>query len=257
MSRLVDCTPGDWAPWSPCDCDSEPPIKTRDRTCPEECPECDDTCTSQKQECDLEECPLPTPKECQGPWEEWGPCDAVCGTGTPSRERPCLCGAPGCPGCEEDNAETEECEGDTSLMCVPGEWSEFGECEAECDQAGQQFRHRDCECPPELGDDVPEDCDCGPLEECKTCMGAPCSCPGDWEEWGPCDGMCGSGYRERIKKDPCAFDANGNPAPPQVETESCGEPEVCEPGEWSEWTPCDAECDSFGLVFSVLLNLKP
>ena len=49
------------------------------------------------------------------------------------------------------------------------------------------------------GDEVPEDCDCGPLDECKTCYGPPCSCPGEWEEWGPCDGPCGSGYRTRLK----------------------------------------------------------
>ena len=153
---LEKCEPGDWAPWSECDCETEPPIKTRERNC--DCgPEiCNDECTNQKQTCSIDECPLPAPKECKvclwvinydscyfkGPWNEWGPCDAVCGTGTRSRDRECLCGAPGCPGCDEDMSEEEECEGDDDLKCSVGEWSDFTPCDAECDQTGQMFRNR-------------------------------------------------------------------------------------------------------------------
>ena len=59
------CEPGDWAPWSECDCETEPPIKTRERNC--DCgPEiCNDECTNQKQTCSIDECPLPAPKECK------------------------------------------------------------------------------------------------------------------------------------------------------------------------------------------------
>ena len=62
---LEKCEPGDWAPWSECDCETEPPIKTRERNC--DCgPEiCNDECTNQKQTCSIDECPLPPPKECK------------------------------------------------------------------------------------------------------------------------------------------------------------------------------------------------
>ena len=36
-------------------------------------------------------------------------------------------------------------------MCTPGDWAEFTPCDAECDSAGQMFRSRECQCPPEFG----------------------------------------------------------------------------------------------------------
>ena len=124
--------------------------------------------------------------DCLGDWEDWGPCDAVCGVGTRTRERPCKCGQPGCPGCEE-TTEEEECIGDVE-PCEAGPWSEFGECEAKCDEPGQQFRNRECFCPPGTNEDDPG-CGCESTSECKSCMGS-CNCPTEWEPWSPCDGIC-------------------------------------------------------------------
>lgn len=110
--------PPEWNEWTPCDCETEPPVKTRTRDCDEDT--CDsDTPLTETVDCDKDECALPTPKTCLGDWENWGVCDAVCGPGTRKRDRPCFCGQPGCPGCE-GTTEEEECEGDSSLMCIPG-----------------------------------------------------------------------------------------------------------------------------------------
>ena len=105
----------------------------------------------------------------------------------------------------------------SKFYCL-GPWSDFGECQAECGEPGQMFRNRDCICPEGITADHPE-CGCETTSECKSCI-KECSCPDEWSDWGPCDGPCGSGYRERQRADPCSTDIDGNPAPPQVETES-------------------------------------
>ncbi|CAG5109987.1 Oidioi.mRNA.OKI2018_I69.chr2.g4444.t2.cds [Oikopleura dioica] len=222
-----DNNPEPWTSWSPCECEMENPERSRFR----ECDSCDDSVPLVETEtCPPGECvPEMSLDDCLGDWEDWGPCDAVCGVGTRTRERPCKCGQPGCPGCEE-TSEEEECIGDQE-PCEAGPWSEFGECDAKCDEPGQQFRNRECFCPPGIDEDHP-DCGCESTSECKSCIGN-CNCPTD-----------GSGYRERVRYNPC--DPNPD-APPEVLTEPCAEePIMCVASEWSEFGECDAECDGFG-----------
>ena len=63
------------------------------------------------------ECPMKECKDrCYGEWECWGECDAVCGTGTRKRNRPCSCDEELC----DEAVDEEDCEGDDTLMCTPG-----------------------------------------------------------------------------------------------------------------------------------------
>ncbi|CBY23415.1 unnamed protein product [Oikopleura dioica] len=127
-------------------------------------------------------------------------------------------------------------------MCVASEWSEFGECDAECDGFGQMTRNRECACP-EGADEDDEECGCGELTECKSCQGKPCNCWGEWAPWSPCDGPCGAGTRKRVSENICDEGAE-----PKIEEEECEEI-LCTPGEWSEWTECDAEPGEYGQKF--------
>jgi len=124
-------------------------------------------------------------------------------------------------------------------MCVASEWSEFGECDAECDGFGQMTRNRECACP-EGADEDDEECGCGlvhcssktikffcyrifnnyfsELTECKSCQGKPCNCWGEWAPWSPCDGPCGAGTRKRVSENICDEGAE-----PKIEEEECEE----------------------------------
>lgn len=57
---------------------------------------------------------------------------------------------------------TEPC-AEEPIMCVASEWSEFGECDAECDGFGQMTRSRECACP-EGADEDDEECGCGSVK---------------------------------------------------------------------------------------------
>ena len=74
-----------------------------------------------------------------------------------------------------------------------GEWSDWSECSATCDQGTQQ-RKREC-------NGAPEDCD-GDLEEERACPDLP-RCKGtlgQWSQWSECSATCGEGRQTRQRR---------------------------------------------------------
>ena len=146
-------------------------------------------------------------------------------------------------------------EGDSSMVvecnagpcCAPGPWSDWSECEGECEELGEKTRNREWLC---NGPEEPVDVELSEKEPCQTG-----ECPKEcnwagWCEFSECSATCGPGTKSRSRK--CYCERKGQSVPPEEgdcegEGEDVQECQVeecisCDWAGWCEWSPWDKTC---------------
>nr|XP_039268102.1 A disintegrin and metalloproteinase with thrombospondin motifs adt-1-like isoform X2 [Styela clava] len=169
----------EWSQWNKCSQTCAGGTHRRTRSCPfKSCPpdETGSTELSQNEECNVDPCP--------GVWDDWGrwgKCSVTCGTnGVETRERKCIGGEPGGPGCSGSATRTRPCR--NTERCPPtwGEWTDWSDCSEPCG-GGTRSKTRRCQGRGCQGDRIMrEDCN---IEKCSVRWG-------DWSVFGPCDSNC-------------------------------------------------------------------
>merc|ERR1719320_34973 len=135
------CDP-EWQEWSDCDKECGGGFQTRTRAVCQVSNR--PVSTVETRSCNTQLCDV----DCQlGEWEEWNQCSKTCGGGHQGRTRsilvePVADGAVCGPQVETQDCNTVVCDVD----CVLGEWSEWTECDKQCD-TGMQKRSRSVEVP--------------------------------------------------------------------------------------------------------------
>lgn len=209
-----------------------------------------------------------------GQWGQWSSCFGAefCGIGYRKRERaietpPEGVGAPCQPLPTQEVQPSSACPGSCdSRSCIDAEWAEWGDwggCSVTCGEGGVQLRKRAL---------AVEANDCGSPAEGTSSQYGPCSGPscavssplkqdcmwGTWSAWEPaiCPAFC-NGQQKRTRTI-TRYASNGgeacmggtaqvtrcNPAPGQADPPGClsGAPVDCVLEEWSQWSPCSAQC---------------
>lgn len=249
------CEYGDYSDWTPCSqtcTDTKTPgaaAPTKSRT--SEC-----TCISDEHSCEPEvetmECGLdeaPPCVTCELVWTDWQECSVECSGGIRRQNRECQCsdGTVDPEGCVDDGAINEE-ECNNHSCCEVGAWSDWSECDAECEESGKKTRTRSCNCV----EGMTGDCGDEPLEETCDCMGDICpkECfPSGWCAWSDWSATCGDASRERSRKCACMQKNNNVPAEEgdceghaMEEVEQCSDSEECPLAgcpecAWAGWCP--------------------
>lgn len=173
-------------------------------------------------------------------WCEWSGCSATCGQGDQVRERQCVNGEPGEPGCEGRANERKICYAEQRACPEWTPWSAFTACSVSCGD-GFRTRVRDCR-NGNIGDDgcigEPED-----TVECQASR----QCP-FWSIWGSftsCSVTCGEGERTRNRE--CVYGREGEVGceGSSIDVNVCyGARRECEYwSEWSDYGQCSVTCD--------------
>lgn len=182
-------------------------------------------------------------------WHEWEPCTCE---GLQERRRSVstknnACGAP----CSGTLVETINCKPKCVASpqdCALSEWSEWNQCDKECD-GGQQYRDRHV-----LQRAHNEGTPCeGDLKETRFCNMDACysvaSCSfGMWSEWSQCSATCDTGEKKRSREIETPAEHGGKPCNgPLEEVAKCGSANCldsmdCQWGDWIEWTTCTKTC---------------
>jgi len=109
-------------------------------------------------------------------WSEWGACSDVCGNGTQARNRSIevypAYGGDDCPLLEESRPCNEQ---PCPIDCEVGNWTEYGNCTAECD-GGNQTRTRSILIPPQYGG-----LECPRINETRICGNISCDEFASWK----------------------------------------------------------------------------
>ncbi|XP_022099508.1 thrombospondin type-1 domain-containing protein 7A-like [Acanthaster planci] len=256
----VDCIVSEWIDWSPCTQACGQGIRTRLRNIQQQsvhggrdCPHLIDSMICMEMPC------------AQLEWEvsQWGPCESIdprsnCGSGAQTRRVSCKAG---------DNFE-EECEErlpkpDASRGCVlpcPGDcvmtdWSDQTHCPSPCQQNSSKSQIRSViRHPMATGEQ------CGDLTQTVLCTGADCIADGyrlvtgEWIHCKAVSGECGTGIRQRTFN---CVNARGFPVSMHhcpfeniTTSETCDVPcsVTCEPGKYSDWSPCSETCGLTGVM---------
>ena len=156
-------------------------------------------------------------------WSEWSKCSAVNCESKGSRRRTRTCSNPvpsqgGLP-CTDPLEQIEECELPCQIHGGWGNWSDWNNCDAECDGKGTQTRTRSCNNPsPKHGGRYCK----GESSESRQCDGEPCpKIDGgwsDWSEWSKCTTQSDGSCKKRKTRD-C-----NNPQPSNGGTSCTGKP---------------------------------
>jgi Spondin-like TSP1 domain/Thrombospondin type 1 domain len=242
----VNCVVSDFSDWSECDklCDGGEQTRIRfiiqnsennGTQCPKEQGNEGEDSLLQRRSCNTQPCPV----NCVvGKWGDWGPCSTGCGGGLHTRTRinkQPEHGGENCPS-EEDTepCNTEPCKVD----CVLYDWSDWGECDKNCD-GGKQKRTRNIKIPAANGG---KECDSLiDTQECNT-QHCPVQCVLDkWGDWSSCSTGCGGGTQTRHRNIITQPKYGANACDPQDETKVCNAqpcPVDCVVSDWSAWGEC-------------------
>eukprot|EP00929_Paragymnodinium_shiwhaense_P017133 TRINITY_DN1260_c0_g1_i1.p1 TRINITY_DN1260_c0_g1~~TRINITY_DN1260_c0_g1_i1.p1 ORF type:complete len:1536 (+),score=290.62 TRINITY_DN1260_c0_g1_i1:141-4748(+) len=236
-----DCILGDWEDWGAPSCEG---LCERQRSVATVNNECGNPCEGILTE--TKRCPAACddPVPCKwGKWSDWSECLSPYGQRTKSRkvkELPKLGGM----SCEGEASITEPCQQpEMAKDCVLSDWSQFGECSADCG-GGLQSRTRVVTEPSQHGG-MP--CT-GSLEELLVCNTQECKredkdCTmSDWGAWTTCNS---NDQRERLRWVVSPAKGLGKRCHGDLRmVETCGtQAKDCVLFDWTEWDQCDKECD--------------
>lgn len=191
--KPVNCKKGHWGNWLECSTTcGDSGVQTRKRPIFREAT-CGGKCdgTTEDQACNRKCCP----QDCSYmEWSEWGKC--YCAETCEEGGNRNICHrsrvknvTEACGGFCDDKTSEEKCmELCCSQDCVTGEWQEWGECNAQCEQEGAKNRTQSVEQEAKCGGKA-----CEPHYQYQSCDGdcCPVDCVlGDWSEWSRCAGEC-------------------------------------------------------------------
>ncbi len=131
---------------------------------------------------------------------------------------------------------------ESGVDCQVGNWSDWGNCSANCG-GGIQERTRSIITQPKGNGKV-----CPELRETKVCNTELCNVDckvSDWSDWSYCDVDCGGGIQERTRSIITQPKGNGKVCPELRETKACNTEPCgvdCQVGNWSNWSDCTASC---------------
>jgi len=253
ISLVSDCEVGDFDTGTPCSasCGGGTSTKKRPVTVDVSGSEYGATvCPSLTQEisCNTNPCPI----DCiMNAWTAWGACSNPCrcdGCTKPIQSRTRTArsvaanGGSNCPtGTELRECNSQPCPVD----CVPGEWSDFGECSETCGGTGVHTRSRSVRVPANNGG---ADCPAASLTDVGPCNIFPCPLDciqTDWSDWTDCSLPCGTGTQQRTRTTTTSPDFGGTACGPSIASQECNKqpcPVNCEVGEWTAWGDCDQPC---------------
>lgn len=186
-------------------------------------------------------------------WSEWSHCDQECNGGHQTRTRTVTIKGDDCPDLMESRVcNTTPCDRD----CEVSPWSEWGNCDKQCD-GGKQLRTRKITQEPiGQGKQCPElldSQDCNTQECYKDCQVGP------WSEWSDCSKKCGGGSKHREREILQNTVGRGLACPETSQVTPCGNDvcdQDCEVSDWSAWSQCSTECGT-GTQSRIRSIIKP
>jgi len=180
-------------------------------------------------------------------WGTWSACSATCAGGVRFKKRstesvsefgyaPCKQAL----GVDEEKCNMQGC----GAPCQWGNWSAWGKCRKSCG-GGTQVRSRQV-----ANETVNGGVPCtGNTSEQKPCNNdrCPVDCKlAEWEKWGDCSKICGTGKSVRKRSEATSAEYGGKACnDPKSETVDCNTdacPGDCEWGDWESWTTCTKSC---------------
>ncbi|XP_064626789.1 SCO-spondin-like isoform X2 [Lineus longissimus] len=235
-----------WSEWDPCSVTCADGIRTRTRLC-DDPPNLNGgaVCPGARKEtlpCNPGDCPVDcTWKE----WQNWGPCNATCGTGYMTRTRGWNEAKYNGKACEGESIEAAKCNEDPCP--VDGywkPWTQWEKCDVSCG-GGLRSRTRECVQPKHGG----VECE-GEGREDEICGTEPCPIDGvwlSWSVWHNCTALCEGGNQTRTRDCNGPYHNGRECEGLGNETRSCNSHPCPVDGvwqSWSDWGPCSENCDT-------------
>lgn len=198
--------------------------------------------------------------DCIGMWDTyWSECSADCSVGIRTKQyrilQPGKSGGIQCPYNDGDTID-EECNKLPCPIDCSGEWSEWSDCNQDCD-GGTQTRTYNVEIEKRSGykNDLPVDgneCPFADQEvETQQCNTHPCPIDCEMSSWtqGTCSATCGGGTRINTRTITTPPKHGGMPCGDLQETQDCNTgpcPIDCQVSDWGAWGPCNGSCGGTG-----------
>lgn len=246
----VNCTLGDWAPWTTCSATCDSGRKTRARRIRGDAEHGGSPCMDplmQVADCNLQDCNARGPCEVSV-WSQWVGCDATDPTQRERKRSILKASFQSDIPCGYALAETEGCPVvETVEPCLLSQWSSWIECDKTCG-GGQQFRSRSS--PGNGGACLPSD-----LEETQACNTQSCKTNSDldcqlgpWSAWDECSVTCGVGETSRSRQVARAQKPGGEGCHGFLSEVGECKLDACLKGdclwsEWQDWSSCTCSCD--------------
>lgn len=235
----IDCV-GSFSNWSPCSVTCGPGTRTRIHTVTTPAQfngaPCIDTPLTGP--CLDVECPI----DCQGSFDDWGPCSRTCGDGIRTRAfvetQAALYGGTPCV----TTPVQQECNDQSCPINCQGNFSAWGLCSSSCG-AGTQARTFTVTTPAQFGGDV-----CVSTPQAQVCQagGCPVDCFGRFSSWSACSVSCGPlGTQTRTFTQVTAARFGGAQCITTPVVQSCPSPSPCPvdcAGAFASWSACSATC---------------